>query len=66
MTRTETDSVGGVEVELPNGDWWVTARARDPDNPFMEFYWNVPVRVRTGLPFSLPLMRENATVRWRH
>ena len=66
VTATETDSVGTVELELANGDWWVTARARDPENPFLEIYWNVPLRVAGGLPFSVPLMPENATTRWRH
>jgi hypothetical protein len=66
VTSTETDSLGAVELELANGNWWLTARARDPDNPFLEIYWNVPVKVTGGLPFSLPLMPENAISRWRH
>src|SRR6185503_7445926 len=65
-SRAQTDSVGTIALELPNGDWWLTARAPDPDNPFEELYWNVPVRVTAGLPLGVPLMRANATLRWRH
>jgi hypothetical protein len=64
--RAHTDSVGAVRLELPNGEWWVTAKAPDPDNPFQELYWNVPVRITAALPLGVPLMRANATLRWRH
>jgi len=66
VVQTRTDSVGTFEAELPNGPWWLTAHVINPDNPFEEFHWNVPVTVAAGLPVSLPLMRANAVVRWRH
>jgi hypothetical protein len=66
VSRIKTDSVGAAEMELPNGDWWVLARVRDPENPFQELSWSVPIRVSAGLPFSLPLIRANAVSRWRH
>ena len=66
VDRVRTDSFGSAEFDLPSGAWWVTARIADPDNPFQEFHWNLPVNVTAGLPFGLPLMRANATLRWRH
>ncbi len=66
IDRVRTDSLGSADFDLPGGKWWVTARIADPDNPFQEFHWNLPVRVTAGLPFGLPLIRANATVRWRH
>ena len=66
VSRIKTDSVGAAEMDLPNGDWWVLARVRDPENPFQELSWSVPIRVSAGLPFSLPLIRANAVSRWRH
>src|SRR5580765_2498135 len=66
VTRLETDSLGRAEAELPNGNWWVSARIPDPDNPFEEYRWNVAVRVTAGLPVALPLMRANASQSWRH
>jgi hypothetical protein len=62
----ETDSLGRGELELANGEWWITARIPDPDNPFQELHWSLPVRVAAGLPVGLPIMRDNATIRWRH
>lgn len=66
VARTETDSLGRADIELANGDWWVTARVLDPENPFKEYHWNMAVSVRAGLPMGLPLMRANASERWRH
>jgi hypothetical protein len=65
-SHVKTDSVGAIALELPNGEWWVTATVPDPDNPFEELHWNVPVRITAGLPLGVPLMRANATLRWRH
>ena len=42
------------------------ARLPDPDNPFREFRWYVPVTVSAGLPFAVPFMGGNAAHRWRH
>jgi len=66
VARVETDSLGRAEVELPNGDWWVSARIADPDNPFEEYRWNLAVTVRAGLPLALPLLAANASQSWRH
>jgi len=64
--RASTDSTGAVHFDLRSGHWWLTARIPDPDNPFEEWHWNVPVTVTAGLPFAVPLLRVNATARWRH
>jgi hypothetical protein len=63
--RGTTDSTGRVVLELPPGDWWLNARFNDPENPFIEYRWNVPLRV-SGLPFAIPLSQVNAQPRWRH
>ena len=43
-----TDAEGAVILRLEPGSWWIVARWLDPDNPFQEFYWSVPIR--TTLP----------------
>ncbi len=64
--QAETDSLGNATLELANGDWWVMARVPDPDNPFQELRWSVPVRVAAGLGVGLPLMRSNGRSEWMH
>lgn len=61
-----TDRAGAVELELPPGDWWLIARQPDPDNPFQEHYWNVPLRSTGWLPLWVPLIDGNSRRRWRH
>jgi hypothetical protein len=65
LARAETDSAGRATLELTPGDWWLSARFTHPENPFIEYRWNVPVRV-AGLPFALPLTPANAQPGWRH
>jgi hypothetical protein len=65
VAQVETDSAGRATLELSRGDWWLSARFTHPENPFIEYRWNVPVRV-AGLPFALPLTRVNAQPGWRH
>ncbi|MBI4419538.1 MAG: hypothetical protein HY560_01825 [Gemmatimonadetes bacterium] len=64
--RVRTDTTGGARLDLPGGRWWLNARFPDPDNPFHELQWNVPVAVTAGLPFAVPLLEANAVKRWRH
>ncbi len=63
--QAATDSTGALRLELGAGAWWLVARTPDPDNPFFEYHWTVPLRV-AGLPVALPLSGRNATRHWRH
>ena len=59
------DSTGRVRLALQPGRWWVEARLPDPDDPFEEYFWSLPVTV-TPLPAILPLTGWTARRRWRH
>lgn len=61
-----TDKDGTVLLVLDPGRWWLVARAQDMANPFMEYYWNVPVTVTRVIPLRLPLTPDIAVRRWRH
>lgn len=61
-----TSHEGEARLTLPPGRWWLVARMVDPDNPFMEYYWNVPVTVTGLMPVRLPITDENSQRRWRH
>jgi hypothetical protein len=65
VARATTDSAGRVVFQLSRGPWWVYARFTDPENPFIEFRWNVAATA-AGLPFGLPLSRATSDSRWRH
>ncbi len=60
-----TDSLGRAHVYLEAGTWWLVARHPDPENPFMEFAWHVPVVVSSIVPVATPLSDHNVTLRWR-
>ncbi len=60
----KTDSLGQVRLELKAGRWWLVARRTDPENPFMEFAWNVPLVVSSIVPVATPLSGHNVTLRW--
>jgi len=60
-----TDSLGQARLELEAGRWWLVARRPDPENPFMEFAWNVPLVVSALVPVATPLSGHNVTLRWR-
>ena len=60
-----TDSEGQARLELEAGRWWLVARRPDPENPFMEFAWNVPQVVSSLVPVATPLSGHNVTLRWR-
>ena len=62
---TTTDSLGYARLELAAGRWWLALRRTDPENPFMEFVWNVPLVVSSLVPVATPLARHNVTLRWR-
>ena len=59
------DSVGRARVSLSPGRWWIVARVSDPDNPFLEFSWNVPVVVSSLVPIVVPVGDHNVRLRWR-
>lgn len=61
-----TDSTGSAHIELAPGRWWATARVPDPENPFLEYVWNVGFTVSGWMPLRIPLSPANATRRWRH
>ncbi len=66
VNEAMTDAAGEALLVLRPGRWWVVARHWDPENPFMEYYWNEPVTVTRVLPVRLPLVPANGTRRWRH
>jgi hypothetical protein len=59
-----TDEEGEAHFSLAPGRWWLVARYADPENPFMEYYWNVPVTM-SMLPVRLPFSLGNSERRWR-
>jgi hypothetical protein len=61
-----TDSSGEAKVEVESGRWWLYARQADPENPFQEFYWSVPVRTNRWVPSVVLLNHQNVRRRWRH
>lgn len=61
-----TEGVGNVAVRLEPGEWWLVARLPHPENPFREYFWNVPLRVDGLTPLQIPLSDRNVTLRWRH
>jgi hypothetical protein len=64
--RARSDSAGWVHLELPAGRWWLRARRRARDNPFLERLWNVPVTTNRLVPVHVRLTPDNARVQWRH
>lgn len=42
--RDTTDATGKLVVTLPQGRWWLYARAPDVNDPNGEWYWNIEVR----------------------
>ena len=63
--RITTDSLGRAQVYLEAGTWWLVARHTDPENPFMEFAWHVPVVVSSIVPVATHLSDHNVTLQWR-
>lgn len=61
-----TGTDGTVTLALEPGRWWLVARRPDPDNPFMEHFWSVPVTATRVVPTRIPLTPGNADWRWRH
>jgi hypothetical protein len=44
-----TDATGWARFTLPQGNWWLYARAWDTSDPNSQWYWNVPLRGDTML-----------------
>ena len=63
--RVSTDSAGRARISLRAGPWWLVARKADPDNPFLERAWNVPIVVSSLVPIVVPVSTHNVTLRWR-
>lgn len=61
-----TEANGEAHVTLEPGMWWLVVRRGDTANPFLEYYWNVPVQVNGLVPTVLPLTESHARLRWRH
>ncbi|UCG84951.1 MAG: hypothetical protein JSW71_13490 [Gemmatimonadota bacterium] len=61
-----TDASGIAQFTLTTGSWWVVARWPDPENPFMERYWNAPLFLSALGPAIVPLFAGNSEFRWRH
>ena len=64
--QVSTDSTGAARIALAPGRWWIQARTRDPRNPFLERYWNVPVTLSGLASVAVPLLERTAVTRWRH
>lgn len=64
--RASTDPTGVIHVDLAPGRWWLRARRRVRDNPFLERLWNVPVTTNGLVPVHVRLVPENGLVQWRH
>jgi hypothetical protein len=55
-----TDAEGMAGLEVPPGQWWVSARQ---DLPFSELYWNIPITVERNAPVQVQLNASTAVVR---
>jgi hypothetical protein len=66
VVEGSTDARGTVTLHLQPGRWWLVARRPDPDNPFMEYFWSVPVTTTRVVPARVLLIPDNAAWRWRH
>jgi hypothetical protein len=61
-----SDANGLLGLDLEPGQWWLIARWPDPQNPFLEYYWNAPITLTAWLPLRIPLSTANAERRWRY
>ncbi len=61
----ETDAEGWARLELPPGTWHLTLTVPSPENPFLEYAWDLPVTV-SAFPLRVPVTDANARLRWRH
>jgi hypothetical protein len=66
VRQAPTDSTGVARFTLPPGRWWIQARVRDPENPFAERYWNLPLTLTRLVPLAVPLAEGSALRQWRH
>ena len=60
MVYDTTDASGLVLVDLPPGQWWVSARYEEA---WSNLYWNLPITVERGDPQPFVLNRQNAQIR---
>lgn len=66
LRQVPTDTTGVARFTLPPGRWWIQARVRDPENPFLERYWSLAVTLTRLVPVAVPLSPRAALPRWRH
>jgi len=66
LHRTVTGENGVAEFTLTPGRWWFIARRTNPDNPFLEYYWNQGMRIRLIGSKSVVLDSGNVIRRWRY
>jgi hypothetical protein len=66
IVLAETDSAGTANLALAPGPWWLQARLADPDNPFAERVWRIPVTVSARRSVTVPIFEGNYTLEWRH
>ena len=60
MVVDTTDAAGMAVVDLPPGQWWVSARYEEA---WSNLYWNEPITVVRGDPQPFVLSRQNAKIR---
>ncbi|MFQ5702554.1 MAG: hypothetical protein ACE5HT_00875 [Gemmatimonadales bacterium] len=65
-SRNVTDSSGTARMRLSPGKWWFSASYPQRNNPFWEYYWNVPVVLRSIGPTVISLYIGNVGTSWRH
>ncbi len=66
-TTVVTDERGGAVLSLAPGRWWLLAKMKHPENPFLEYHWNEPIHTRGWMKLVVvPLDDLNARLRFRH
>ncbi len=66
-TTAVTDEEGGAVLSLAPGRWWLLAKMKHPENPFLEYHWNQPIHTRGWMKLAVvPLDDHNARLRFRH
>ncbi len=62
-----TDEEGGALLGVAPGRWWLLAKMKHPENPFLEYHWNELIHTRGWMKLAVvPLDDHNARLRFRH